>query len=99
MPKTGLKYKVKQMSDEHVSFETIKAEEIQFGKNNFLEIAKKKAITEEGENVFLSISRGFFSEMDGEKRKKFRSSIAIPDEKDIIDAVMKAFENVNNAKA
>ncbi|MCK5235318.1 MAG: hypothetical protein KAJ88_05725, partial [Candidatus Aenigmarchaeota archaeon] len=82
------------MAEENVSFETIKAEEIQFGKNNFLEIAKKKAITEDGENVFLSISRGFFSEMDGEKRKKFRSSIAIPDEKEIIDAVMKAFENV-----
>ena len=86
------------MADENVSFETIKAEEIQFGKNNFLEIAKKKAITEDGENVFLSISRGFFSEMDGEKRKKFRSSIAIPDEKEIIDAVMKAFENVIKAK-
>ncbi|MCK4809016.1 MAG: hypothetical protein KAS90_05310 [Candidatus Aenigmarchaeota archaeon] len=86
------------MAEENVSFETIKAEEIQFGKNNFLEIAKKKAITEDGENVFLSISRGFFSEMDGEKRKKFRSSIAIPDEKEIIDAVMKAFENVINAK-
>ncbi|MCK4927087.1 MAG: hypothetical protein KAS11_01360 [Candidatus Aenigmarchaeota archaeon] len=86
------------MAEENVSFETIKAEEIQFGKNNFLEIAKKKAITEDGENVFLSISRGFFSEMDGEKRKKFRSSIAIPDEKEIIDAVMKAFENVIKAK-
>ncbi|MEA2003741.1 MAG: hypothetical protein U9O53_02145 [archaeon] len=86
------------MADENVSFETIKAEEIQFGKNNFLEIAKKKAITSDGENVFLSISRGFFSEMDGEKRKKFRSSIAIPDEKEIIDAVMKAFENVIKAK-
>jgi len=86
------------MAEENVSFETIKAEEIQFGKNNFLEIAKKKAITEDGENVFLSISRGFFSEVDGEKRKKFRSSIAIPDEKEIIDAVMKAFENVINAK-
>ncbi len=86
------------MAEENVSFETIKAEEIQFGKNNFLEIAKKKAITEDGENVFLSISRGFFSEMDGEKRKKFRSSIAIPDDKEIIDAVMKAFENVIKAK-
>lgn len=87
------------MSEENVKFETVKSEEIQFGKNNFLEIAKKKAVTEEGENVFLSISRGFFSEMDGETRKRFRSSIAIPDDKEVIDAVMKAFDNVIKAKA
>ena len=31
-----------------VQFETIKAEEIKFGNNNFLEVARKKAITDEG---------------------------------------------------
>lgn len=30
-----------------VEFETLKAEEVKFGKNNFLEIARKKAKTEE----------------------------------------------------
>lgn len=83
------------MSEENVNFETIKAEEILFGKNNFLEIAKKKAITEDGENVFLSISRGFFSISETEeKTKKFRRSIAIPLDKEIIEAVIKAFKNV-----
>ncbi len=62
---------------ENVEFQTIKAEEVKFGKNNFLEIARKKAVTEEGANEFVAISRGFFLP-DGTKR--FKKSIAIPDE-------------------
>ena len=65
-----------------VEFQTIKAEEVKFGKNNFLEIARKKAVTEEGENEYLAISRGFFLP-DG--TKKFKKSLAIPDDKEIID--------------
>lgn len=63
-----------------VEFETVKAEEIKFGKNNFLEIARKKAITDEGENEFLAVSRGFFLP-DGTKR--FKKSLAIPDDDNI----------------
>ena len=64
-----------------VEFETMKAEEIKFGKNNFLEIARKKAIVEEGgNNEFISIYRGFFR-TDGSKT--FKKSIAIPDDESI----------------
>ncbi len=67
------------MSEERksdVKFETVgKSKEHKFGKNNFLEIAKKKAITKDGQNEFISVSRGFYAP-DGEKR--FRKSIAIP---------------------
>ena len=63
-----------------VEFQTIKAEEIKFGKNNFLEIARKKAIVEGDENEFISISRGFFLP-DGTKR--FKKSLAIPDDAEI----------------
>ncbi len=64
-----------------VEFETLKADEIKFGKNNFLEIARKKAIVEEGgNNEFISISRGFFR-TDGSKT--FKKSIAIPDDGEI----------------
>jgi hypothetical protein len=69
-----------------VTFETIKAEEVKFGKNNFLEIARKKATSEQGENEFIAISRGFFLP-DG--TKKFKRSIAIPDDKDIKEFVAK----------
>lgn len=63
-----------------VDFKVLKADEIKFGKNNFLEIALKKAVTEEGENEFISISRGFYLP-DGTKR--FKRSIAIPNDEQI----------------
>jgi hypothetical protein len=69
-----------------VEFETIKAEEVKFGKNNFLEVARKKAKSEEGENEFIAISRGFFLP-DGSKR--FKKSLAIPDDATIKDFVAK----------
>ena len=50
-----------------VEYKTIKAEEMKFGNNDFIEIARKKAISETGENEFISISRGFMM-MDGTKR-------------------------------
>jgi hypothetical protein len=70
----------------NVTFETVKAEEIKFGRNNFLEVARKKATTEQGENEFIAISRGFFLP-DG--TKKFKRSIAIPDEQEIKEFIAK----------
>jgi len=67
-----------------VEFKTVKAEEIKFGKNNFLEVARKKAITGEGENEFIAISRGFFLP-DGTKR--FKKSITVPDDDTIKDFI------------
>jgi len=58
-----------------VEFETVKAEEVKFGKNNFIEVARKKAKTEEGENEFVSISRGYMLP-DGTKR--WKTSLTIP---------------------
>lgn len=63
-----------------VEFETLKSEEKNFGKNNFLEIARKVAKGEEGENEFVQIARGFFAP-DGSKR--YKKSIAIPDDQEI----------------
>ena len=67
-----------------VEFQTVKAEEIKFGKNNFLEVARKKAVADEGENEFIAISRGFFLP-DGTKR--FKKSLALPDNQEIKDFV------------
>lgn len=74
-----------------VEFQTVKSEEVKFGKNNFLEIARKKAITQDGENEFLAISRGFFLP-DGTKR--FKKSIAIPDEDEVKKFVTEKINNV-----
>jgi len=74
-----------------VEFKTIKAQEVKFGKNNFLEIARKKATTEEGDNEFISLSRGFYLP-DGTKR--FKRNIAIPDDKQIREFVAKHIKDM-----
>jgi hypothetical protein len=62
-----------------VEFETIKSEEVKFGRNNFIEISRKKAVTD-GTNVeFISIARGFYLP-DGEKG--WKGSITLPPEKE-----------------
>jgi hypothetical protein len=63
-----------------VRFETLSAERIPFGKNNFLEVARKKAITDDGDSEFISVSRGYFMPDGSEKYKK---SITIPDDPNI----------------
>jgi hypothetical protein len=68
----------------NVEFETVKQEKINFGRNNFLEIARKKAVTDDGTNEFISVSRGYYLP-DGSER--FKRSIAIPDDSEIKDFV------------
>ena len=53
-----------------VSFETIKSEEVKFKENKFIEIARKKAITDEGETVFISLSSGFITQNGEQKYTK-----------------------------
>lgn len=66
---------------EDVKFETLKAEKIQFGKNNFIEVARKKATTSDGKvNEFITVSRGFVRQ-DGSER--YKSAITIPDDLEI----------------
>ncbi len=67
-----------------VEFETIKAEEIKFGNSNFIEVARKKAITPQGESEFISISRGFYL-LDKEKR--YRKSFTVPISEDVVNFV------------
>ena len=74
-----------------VKFETIKAEKKAFGRNNFLEVARKKAITEEGENEFISVSRGYFLP-DGTER--FKKSLTIPDEDEMKNFVSEMIKSL-----
>jgi len=67
-----------------VEYQTIKTEEIKFGNNDFIEVARKIAKSESGENEFISISRGFFM-MDGSKR--YRKSFTVPVQKEVVEFV------------
>jgi hypothetical protein len=74
-----------------VEFETVSAEKKPFGKNNFIEVARKKAKTEDGVNEFISVSRGYYLP-DGSER--FKRSITIPDDKDIRDFVAEKIKSL-----
>ncbi|MBI5355163.1 MAG: hypothetical protein HZB68_01780 [Candidatus Aenigmarchaeota archaeon] len=74
-----------------VEFQTIESKDVKFGTNNFVEISRKKAVTEEGENVFISISRGFFAPDGG---KRYRKNFSLPDNGDVIQAVLEALSEL-----
>jgi hypothetical protein len=67
-------------TDRNVQFEVISSHRVPFGKNNFLEIARKRAISGSSSTEFISLSRGYTMK-DGSER--FKSSISIPDDGEI----------------
>jgi hypothetical protein len=59
-----------------VDFETIEFKNIPFGKNNFIEVARKRAVLGNGgQTEFISISRGYFTNND---EKRYKNSVTIP---------------------
>ena len=74
-----------------VEFETIQTKEVKFGNNKFLEVARKIAKTPEGENEFISISKGFIAPTG---QKRFKNALGFPAEKEIIDALVDALGSI-----
>lgn len=74
-----------------VDFVTISADKISFGRNNFIEVARKRAVTDDGENEFISISRGYYLP-DGTER--FKKSLTIPDEEEVKEFVISKITNL-----
>jgi hypothetical protein len=79
------------MPRDEVEFQTVKAELVKFGNNNFIEVARKRAVTEDKENVFISVSRGFFLP-DGSKR--FKTSLTVPDDDEVKDFISKTLVEI-----
>jgi len=71
------------------TFETIKSVDVKFGNNDFIEVGKKKVISEDGENTFFSLSRGFFTQ-DGEKR--YKRNFSIPDNQEVLKRIIEALQ-------
>ena len=82
-----------ERQNQRVEFETIKSEEIKFGRNSFIEIARKKAKTDEGENEFISISKGFFLP-DGTKRFSRGKNVSLPNEEELIVDLAKKLKSI-----
>lgn len=74
-----------------VEFETIQTKEVKFGNNKFLEVARKVAKTPEGENEFISISKGFVAPTG---QKRFKNALGFPAQKEIIDALVDALSSI-----
>ena len=74
-----------------VEFETLGAEKKAFGRNNFIEIARKRAITDDGESEFISVSRGYYLP-DGSER--FKKSLTIPDDPEMKEFVAEKIRNM-----
>ena len=73
-------YDDRSKRESNVEFETIRAEKINFGRNNFLEVARKGAKTADGTNEFISVSRGYYLP---DKSERFKRSLTIPDDPEI----------------
>ncbi|MFO8051822.1 MAG: hypothetical protein R6V01_09025 [Thermoplasmatota archaeon] len=70
-----------------VDFETIEFKNIPFGKNNFIEVARKKAVLGNGgETEFISISRGYFQSDDS---KRYKNSVTLPLDEDVRKMIAK----------
>ncbi|MFH1229197.1 MAG: hypothetical protein V1678_02100 [Candidatus Aenigmatarchaeota archaeon] len=74
-----------------VEFETIESKEIKFGNNKFLEVARKKAKTPEGENEFISISKGFVTPTG---QKRFKNALGFPAEDEIKSGLIEALQTI-----
>ncbi|MDY6769613.1 MAG: hypothetical protein SVU88_01435 [Candidatus Nanohaloarchaea archaeon] len=64
-----------------VEFKTLETEDIEFGEDEFLEVARKKAVSGGGENEFISLSRGVVTE-DGDRR--YRENFSVPQDGDVV---------------
>jgi hypothetical protein len=74
-----------------VEFETIETKEIKFGNNKFLEVARKRAKTPEGENEFISISKGFVTPTG---QKRFKNALGFPAEDEIKTGLIEALQSI-----
>ncbi|MBU5574878.1 MAG: hypothetical protein QXF15_00665 [Candidatus Aenigmatarchaeota archaeon] len=76
---------------QNIKFEILNSEIVEINERNFIEIAKKKAISSDIEREFFSISRGYLNQK-GER--KFKNSVSIPPE--AIEKVLLALDRIKS---
>ncbi|HLD81339.1 MAG TPA: hypothetical protein VJA40_05035 [archaeon] len=82
-------------------FDTIKAEEIKYGNNTFLEIALKKVQGEDGvESKVISLSKGWYPQnAEDPNTKRFKTAFGFPAEREILDKFVAALQQMQTAAA
>jgi hypothetical protein len=76
-----------------MEYETIVSEYVDYGRNKFLEISKKKVKPDE--TIFLNISKGFYTP-EGDKR--YQRGIGFPNEMEIVKNLMEKLLSVASAE-
>jgi hypothetical protein len=72
-----------------MEYETILSEYVDYGRNKFIEISKKKVVPENA--VFLNISKGYYTP-DGSKR--YQRGIGFPPEEEIVNGLIEKLQAV-----
>ncbi len=72
-----------------MEYETIKSENIEYRRNKFLEVSRKKALPDE--NVFMNISKGYYTP-EGEKR--YQKGVGFPADKEFVQDLIRVIEAV-----
>lgn len=74
-------------------FQTTKVEIVDYGRNNFIEIALKIAIDDQGKkNPFISISKGWYPQ--GAEGRRYRQALGFPAETELINKFEAAVEKI-----
>ena len=72
-----------------MEYETLLSEYVEYGRNKFIEISKKRVVPENA--VFLNISKGYYTP-DGTKR--YQRGIGFPPEEAIVSGLIDKLQNV-----
>jgi hypothetical protein len=72
-----------------MEYETLLCEYVDYGRNKFIEVSKKRAISENA--VFLNISKGYYTP-DG--RKQYRGGIGFPPEDAIVSGLIEKLQSM-----
>lgn len=72
-----------------MEYQTIASEYVDYGRNKFLEISKKKVASDN--TVFLNISKGFYTP-EGERR--YQRGIGFPNEKKVVEYLVEKLKTI-----
>jgi len=73
-----------------MEYETIVSEYLDYGRNKFLEMSKKKPLPD-GE-IFLNISKGYYTP-EGERR--YQKGIGFPDDKEFVKKLIGKLQKIS----
>ena len=69
------------------TYETIEMHETEYGRNNFIEVARKIAKGEDGSTEFISVTRGY---IDGTGQKRYKTNLTMPSDPEVVTFVAEA---------